>query len=179
MLPWSWVATSSVWGRERALKTEPAALAAFALACGCLAGAAAGDEPGYNIWFAGQIVSRDVQHGTLRIARGPTETAGPGIETCTMIRKSIRRLRDGMEVEAEADTRRRPWHILHMRVFVIKASRKASFRRTVAMRVISTGLNELSGTISRPGPSSARLLSLPHTLGAMSRSGLRAQTSHR
>jgi hypothetical protein len=34
-----------------------------------------------------------------------------------MRRAALDRLRPGMVVEAQADTRRRPWHILHMRIF--------------------------------------------------------------
>lgn len=116
-------------------------LPAIILSFGFLLTRAAADEPGYNMWFAGQIVSLDARRGTLRIARGPTETAGPGIETCTMIGRPLRRLRDGMEVEAEADTRRRPWRILHMRVFEFKALRKTSLgRRTVAARSANPAL---------------------------------------
>lgn len=74
-------------------------------------------EPGYNIWFAGRVVSVDRTRGTLRIARGPTETAGPAIETCAMKRASLDRLRRGMDVAAQADTHRRPWRILHLRIF--------------------------------------------------------------
>ncbi len=120
------------------VKIQRLALPTFVLAFICVAGSAAADEPGYNVWFAGQIVSLDARRGTLRIARGPTETAGPGIEACTMMRKPLRRLRDGMEVEAEADTRRHPWRILHMRIFEIKASGRASFgRRFVAMGTVT------------------------------------------
>ncbi|GAC1582912.1 MAG: hypothetical protein NVS3B28_01350 [Candidatus Velthaea sp.] len=79
--------------------------------------AAVATEPGYNIWFAGRVVSVDHLRGTLRIARGPTETAGPAIETCTMKRGSLKRIRRGMEVEAQADTHRHPWRILHLRIF--------------------------------------------------------------
>jgi hypothetical protein len=78
--------------------------------------AAAADQ-GYNIWFSGRVVSVNYEGGTVRIMRGPTETAGPGIEDCRLRRTALNRLRPGMLVEAQADTRRRPWHILHMRIF--------------------------------------------------------------
>jgi hypothetical protein len=76
-----------------------------------------GDEQGYNIWFSGRVLSVDHQRGTVRIARGPTETAGPAVEVCALKRRALNRLRPGMVVEAQADTRRRPWKILHLRIF--------------------------------------------------------------
>jgi len=78
-------------------------------------------QEGYDVWFSGRVLSVDYQRG---IARGPTETAGPGIEDCRMRRAALDRLRPGMLVEAQADTRRRPWHILHLRIF----GRKQRFR---------------------------------------------------
>jgi len=81
-------------------------------------------QEGYDVWFSGRVLSVDYQRGTFRIARGPTETAGPGIEDCRMRRAALDRLRPGMLVEAQADTRRRPWHILHLRIF----GRKQRFR---------------------------------------------------
>jgi hypothetical protein len=77
----------------------------------------AGSGRGYDVWFSGRVLSIDRQHGTVRIARGPTETASPAIEECGIRRGALYRLRPGMVVEAQADTRRRPWHILHMRIF--------------------------------------------------------------
>jgi hypothetical protein len=82
-----------------------------------LAQPAAAADQGYDIWFSGRVMSVDYRHGIVRIVRGPTETAGPGIEDCRMRRAALDRLRPGMFVEAQADTRRRPWHILHMRIF--------------------------------------------------------------
>ena len=73
-------------------------------------------EPGYEVWFAGHVLSVDVQRGRLRIARGPTETAGPGIEECTVANANLKLLRPGMDIEAQADTRRRPWRVLHLRI---------------------------------------------------------------
>jgi len=78
---------------------------------------AAASDQGYDIWFSGRVMAVDQQRGTVRILTGPTETAGPGIEDCRLRRAALNRLRPGMLVEAEADTRRRPWHILHMRIF--------------------------------------------------------------
>jgi hypothetical protein len=77
----------------------------------------AASERGYDVWFSGRVLSIDRQHGTVRIARGPTETASPAVEECGIRRGALDRLRPGMVVEAQADTRRRPWHILHMRIF--------------------------------------------------------------
>ena len=79
-------------------------------------GLAAG-EPGYNMWFAGRVVSVDRERGTLRIARGPTETGGPAVEECLLRAASLNRVRRGMDVEAQADTHRHPWRILHLRIF--------------------------------------------------------------
>lgn len=74
-------------------------------------------EPGYDIWFSGRVLSVDHLRGMVLIARGPTETAGPAVEMCALKRRALNRLQPGMIVEAEADTRRRPWKILHLRIF--------------------------------------------------------------
>ena len=74
-------------------------------------------EPGYDIWFAGKIVSVDHRHGTLLISRGPTQTSGQAIEVCRLERGPLHRLRAGMSVMAEADTRSHPWRIIHLRIF--------------------------------------------------------------
>lgn len=71
---------------------------------------------GYEMWFVGQIRALDVPHGRIRIARGPTETADAAIVECVIPRRAARKLRVGMDVSAEADTRRVPWRILHLRV---------------------------------------------------------------
>ena len=76
----------------------------------------AGNEPGYNIWFAGRVLSVDTHRGRLRIARGPTETAGRAVEECVVTGASLKLVRPGMRVEAQADTRRRPWRVIHLRV---------------------------------------------------------------
>jgi hypothetical protein len=76
-----------------------------------------GAEAGYDIWFSGRVLSIDHQRELVRIARGPTETAGPAIEVCALKRQALNRLQPGMVVEAQADTRRRPWKILHLRIF--------------------------------------------------------------
>ncbi len=81
-------------------------------------------DPGYDIWFAGQIVSVDFRRGMLVIAHGPTQTSGPALETCRLGRSSLQRVRAGMEIEAQADTHRRPWTILHLRVFEITPVKK-------------------------------------------------------
>ena len=79
-----------------------------------------GSEAGYEEWFAGRILAVDAHSGRLRIARGPTETAGRGIEECVVPRTDLRLVRPGMQVEAQADTRRRPWRILHLRVMELR-----------------------------------------------------------
>jgi hypothetical protein len=77
----------------------------------------AATDRGYDVWFSGRILSVDQRHGTVRIARGPTETASAAVEECGIRRGALARLRPGLVVEAQADTRRHPWHILHMRIF--------------------------------------------------------------
>ncbi|HEY0798179.1 MAG TPA: hypothetical protein VGD50_03460, partial [Candidatus Baltobacteraceae bacterium] len=94
------------------------ALAFAALACMCTKPAFASDR-GYDIWFSGRVLSVDQHHDSLRVARGPTETAAPGVENCVVRQRALQVLRPGMEIEAEADTRRRPWNILHLHIFEI------------------------------------------------------------
>jgi hypothetical protein len=90
-----------------------------------LAQPAFGAEHGYDIWFSGRVLSVDPGHGMVRIARGPTETAGPAVEVCALKRRALHRLRPGMLVEAQADTRRRPWKIIHLRIFQPVSSLRA------------------------------------------------------
>ena len=75
-------------------------------------------ERGYDVWFAGQVISVDPRQQRLRIARGPTETAGRGVEDCVAVGADLKLLHAGMLVQAQADTRRRPWKILHLRVML-------------------------------------------------------------
>jgi len=79
-------------------------------------------DRGYDVWFAGHVLSVDAHRGRLRIARGPTETAGRGIEECVVPGAALRLVRPGMGIEAQADTRRRPWRILHLRVMERKST---------------------------------------------------------
>ncbi len=87
---------------------------------------AAASEPGYQTWFAGHVLSVDPKRGTLVIARGPTQTSGPAVEVCTLSRHPLGRLRAGMQVEAQADTRKRPWRILHLRIFEFRSRPRAN-----------------------------------------------------
>jgi len=89
------------------------------------------DEPGYAVWFAGRVLSVDPHRERLRIARGPTETAGPGIEECVVAGAGLKLVRPGMLVEAQADTRRRPWRLLHLRVMERREHRPAVAPQTV------------------------------------------------
>lgn len=102
-------------------------LRAFLAAGACVATLVArpclGSERGYDEWFAGQVLSVDAHRGRLRIARGPTETAGRGIEECVVAGTGLKLVRPGMQIEAQADTRRRPWRILHLRVMERKKTR--------------------------------------------------------
>ena len=82
-----------------------------------------GGEPGYDVWFAGRVISVDAQRGRLRIARGPTETAGAGVEECLVTSANLKLVRPGMQIVAQADTRRRPWRVLHLRVMELKTTR--------------------------------------------------------
>jgi len=76
----------------------------------------AANEAGYNVWFAGRVIAVDAGRGRLRVARGPTETSGPRIEECVVTGADLHAVRPGMRIEAQADTRRRPWRVLHLRV---------------------------------------------------------------
>ena len=114
-----WGVTSSPLRNSR--RTKANQVRAFALllvlvVAGTVAVAVA-VEPGYDIWFAGKIVSVDQRHGTLLIARGPTQTSGQAIEVCRLDRGPLHRLRAGMSIMAEADTRTHPWRIIHLRIF--------------------------------------------------------------
>jgi hypothetical protein len=82
-----------------------------------------GSEPGYDVWFAGRVLSVDPHRERVRIARGPTETAGRGVEECVVAGTDLRLVRPGMLIEAQADTRRRPWRLLHLRVMERKERR--------------------------------------------------------
>jgi hypothetical protein len=99
-------------------------VATLGLSLGTVPPLASAAEPGYDIWFAGHIISVDSRHGTLTIARGPTQTSGPAVELCTLNREPLQRVRVGMEIEAQADTHRRPWRILHWRIFQMRTLRK-------------------------------------------------------
>jgi hypothetical protein len=79
------------------------------------------NEPGYDVWFAGHVVSVDAHRGRMRIARGPTETSGRAVEECVVGGPALRLVRPGMLIEAQADTRRRPWRVLHLRVMERRA----------------------------------------------------------
>jgi len=75
------------------------------------------------MWFAGRVLSVDADRGHLRVARGPTETTGRGVEDCVAAGAGLKLVRPGMLIEAQADTRRRPWRILHLRVMHRKDAR--------------------------------------------------------
>lgn len=98
--------------RRACLLIAPVLCAFLAFAAPARAG-----ELGYAIWFSGQVLTVDRHRGTLRVAHGPTETAGAGVEECLLTRRALKHLRPGMEIEAQADTRHRPWSILHLRIF--------------------------------------------------------------
>ena len=72
-------------------------------------------DHGYDIWFAGQVLSIDMRQGIVRIARGPTETQGPAVIDCALARRALHRVYRGMQVDVEADTRSEPWRIIHLR----------------------------------------------------------------
>jgi hypothetical protein len=93
-------------------------LASVAFAATLSAQPCAASERGYDVWFAGQVLAVDAHRERLRIARGPIETAGRGIEECVVVGAALKQLRPGMLIEAQADTRRRPWRILHLRVML-------------------------------------------------------------
>ena len=93
---------------------------------------------GYDIWFSGHVLSIDLRQSSVRIARGPTETAVAGIEDCLLPRGPLMVLRPGMEVEAEADTRRRPWTILHLRI--VERTRNPRTRSRLAAVAVETAM---------------------------------------
>lgn len=78
---------------------------------------AAARERGSDIWFAGTVLSVDAPHGRLKVMRGPIETAGPAVEDCVVTNAALKSVRSGMSIMAQADTRRRPWRVLHLRIF--------------------------------------------------------------
>jgi hypothetical protein len=84
------------------------------------------NEPGYDVWFAGHVLSVDAHRGRMRIARGPTETSGRAVEECVVGGAALRFVRPGMLIEAQADTRRRPWRVLHLRVMERRALPQAA-----------------------------------------------------
>lgn len=92
-------------------------LATLALCGLTVAGSAGAASDGYEIWFSGRVLSVDRPHGLVRILRGPTETSEAGIEDCVLRNRSLRAIAPGMDVRAEADTRRHPWRILHLRIY--------------------------------------------------------------
>jgi hypothetical protein len=100
----------------------PAFLAAIGVVATTVAGPCLANEPGYDVWFAGHVLSVDRHRGRMRIARGPTETSGRAIEECQMGGPALRLVRPGMLIEAQADTRRRPWRVLHLRVMEHRAA---------------------------------------------------------
>jgi|GEM_PF-4224837 len=111
--------------RTVAIKTAIGVLAC--LACLPLVSASArASERGYDIWFSGQVVSIDAPRRRLRIARGPTETADRAIEECIASAADLRRVKPGMHVEAQADTRRRPWILLQLHEMQLRTTRPTS-----------------------------------------------------
>lgn len=94
----------------------PAFLAALGVVATLVTGPCRANEPGYDVWFAGNVLSVDQHRGRMRIARGPTETSGRAVEECVVRGAALRLVRPGMLIEAQADTRRRPWRLLHLRV---------------------------------------------------------------
>ena len=93
-----------------------AVLVASAVVATLVASPCRANEPGYDVWFAGNVLSVDQHRGRMRIARGPTETSGAAVEECTVTRAALKLIRPGMLIQAQADTRRRPWRVLHLRV---------------------------------------------------------------
>jgi hypothetical protein len=67
------------------------------------------------MWFAAKILSVNVHTGRVRVARGPTETAGAAIIECIVVRRALFRLHPGMLVDIQADTRSEPWRVIHLR----------------------------------------------------------------
>jgi hypothetical protein len=99
-----------------------ALLVAIGLVPTLVAGPCLANEPGYDVWFAGHVISVDAHRGRMRIARGPTETSGRAVEECLVRSAALRLVRPGMMIEAQADTRRRPWRVLHLRVMERRAA---------------------------------------------------------
>lgn len=96
------------------------ASAAALLTMGVLAAmpsASCATDPGYDIWFSGRVLAVEQQPALLRIARGPTETAAASVEMFTIARKRLKFVHPGMEIQALADTRHRPWRILRLRIY--------------------------------------------------------------
>lgn len=113
------------------------ALALAASVVPMLAQPAVAAEPGYDVWFAGVILAVDTHSGHLRIARGPIETAGRRVEECVVNAADSVAVRPGMLVEAQADTRRHPWRVLHLRVMQRSGKRPGVARSVVDDRVAS------------------------------------------
>ena len=86
------------------------------LAMAMCAPGVAHDAAGYEIWFAGKVLSVDIRGGRLRVAHGPTETLGRGVEDCVLRGPGLAHLHAGMEILAQVDSRRHPWRVLHLRV---------------------------------------------------------------
>ncbi|MDB5094911.1 MAG: hypothetical protein JWO85_3012 [Candidatus Eremiobacteraeota bacterium] len=97
-------------------------LAAGAVVASLVTGPCLANEPGYDVWFAGHVLSIDTHRGRMRVARGPTETSGRAVEECRVSGAALRLVRPGMMIEAQADTRRRPWRVLHLRVMERRAA---------------------------------------------------------
>jgi hypothetical protein len=103
-------------------------LIAAAILIGAAARPAAASDSGFAIWFSGQILAIDAQRGRMLVEHGPTETAGPGLEECATIGLDLRHIHRGMHIEAQADTRRRPWRLFHLRVMTAKQRGHAAAR---------------------------------------------------
>jgi hypothetical protein len=108
-------------GRLRTFLVVASGVVATLVASPCRA-----NEHGYDVWFAGHVVSVDPHRGRMRIARGPTETSGRAVEECLIGGAALRLIRPGMLIEAQADTRRRPWRVLHLRVMERRALPQAA-----------------------------------------------------
>jgi hypothetical protein len=112
-------------------RSKPLRLACFALLCALCAGTAtaprpgAASEAGYAIWVAGKVLDVDARHGRLRVLHGPTETAGAGVEECFVPGPALERIRPGMEIEAQVDSRRHPWRVLHLHVMLRTSPRRS------------------------------------------------------
>lgn len=93
------------------------------------------------MWFAGRILSVNVPSGRIRVARGPTETAGPATIDCIVARRAIFRLHPGMLVDIQADTRSEPWRVLHLRPLEFKWRGRSHlfYVRSVILRYFPDG----------------------------------------